>query len=160
MSKLKTPIEKGDIKILLDKVMDSWNSLSSTLVMQDFLMFNKEPIDVVMAPNDNLASGALDAIKLMNIKLPLLTGQDATVDGCRNIMHDMQAMTIYKSKKLSGEGAILAMKVATGEKINITTTLNNGKHDVPSILFDPVVIDKSNLRALLIPDHIKESDLN
>lgn len=160
MSKLKMPIEKGDIKILLDKVMDSWYPLSSTVVMQDFLTDNKEPIDVVIAPNDNLALGALDAIKLANVKIPLFTGQDATVDGCRNIMHDTQTMTIYKSKKLSAEGAILAMKIAKGEKITIGTHLYNGRHNVPSILFDPVVIDKNNLRRLLIPEHIKETDLD
>ena len=160
MNKLKTPIENGDIKILLDKEMDSWYALSSMLIMQDFLADNKEPVDVVIAPNDNLAGGALDAFKLSKLKIPLFTGQDATVDGCRNIMDDLQTMTIFKSKRLSSEGAMLAMKIAKGERINITTTLNNGKRDVPSILFDPVIIDKSNLRRLLIPDHIKEADLN
>jgi len=84
------------------------------------------------------------------------------VDACRNIMHDLQTMTVYKDfRKLSSEGAIMAMKIAKGEKIVTTLTTNNGKINVPSILFDPVVIDKSNLRSILIPaGHIKESDLN
>lgn len=161
MNKLKLGIEKGDIKILLSKEMDSWNALSSLMVMEDFQSTNKQAVDVVIAASDDLASGALDAIKVDKLNLPLVTGQNATRDACKNIMQGFQTMTVYKDlKKLSSEAAKLAMQVAKGEKINTTITMNNGKIDVPSILFDPVVIDKSNLRKILIPGHIKESDLN
>jgi D-xylose transport system substrate-binding protein len=71
-------------------------------------------------------------------------------------------MTVFKDfKKLSSDAADMAMKLAKGEKIITTSTTNNGKINVPSILYDPVVIDKNNLRSVLIPaGHIKESDLN
>ena len=52
------------------------------------------------------------------------------------------------------------MKIAKGEKIDHTSTMNNGKKEVPSILFDPVVVDKGNLKSTVIQDgHLKESDL-
>ena len=63
-----------------------------------------------------MASGVLDAIKIDKVNIPILTGQNATVEACKNIMQGFQTMTVYKDgKKLSTEGAILAMKIAKGE---------------------------------------------
>ena len=160
MNKLSPSIEKGDIKILVEKEMESWSALNSLMFMEDFLPTNKSTIDVIIAPGDDMASGVLDAMKIDKVSLPIITGQNATVDACRNIMQGLQTMTIYKdSKKISSEAAILAMKVAKGEKIKTTITRGNGKINVPSILFDPVVIDKNNLRKILVPHYVTEEDL-
>lgn len=160
-NKLKKHIESGNVKVLFEKECGSWYALSSLMIMDEFLPYNKEPIDVIIAGSDDLASGAIDAIKSSRKDIPLVTGQDATLDACKNILLGYQSMTIYKPiKKLSNEAAILAMKIASNEKVDFTTTLNNGKTDVPSILFDPIVIHKNNLQETLLADgHIKESDL-
>jgi len=130
------------------------------MFMEDFLPTNKSQIDAIIASGDDMASGVLDAMKIDKVSLPILTGQNATVDACRNIIQGLQTMTIYKdAKKISSEAAILAMKIAKGEKIKTTTTRSNGKIDVPSILFDPVVIDKNNLRKLLVPHYVTEDEL-
>jgi D-xylose transport system substrate-binding protein len=160
MNKLEPSIKKGDIKILVDKEMDSWSALNSLMFMEDFLPTNKSKIDAIIAPGDDMAAGVLDAMKIDKVSLPVLTGQNATVDACRNIMQGLQSMTIYKdSKKISAEAASLAMKIAKGEKVKTTAIRNNGKIDVPSILFDPVVIDKNNLRKLLVPHYVTEEEL-
>jgi len=159
MNKLGPLIEKGDIKILVDKEMDSWGALNSLMFMEDFLSTNKSSIDAIITPGDDMASGVLDAMKIDKVNIPILTGQNATIDACRNIMQGLQTMTIYKDRKIATESAILAMKIAKGEKIKTTTTTNNGKINVPSILFNPVVIDKSNLKKLLVPHYITEAEL-
>jgi D-xylose transport system substrate-binding protein len=161
MNKLTASIEKGDIKILANKEMESWNTLSSLMFMEDFLPTNKSSIDAIIAASDDLASGALDAMQVGKLPTPVLTGQNATLDACRNIMQGLLCITIYKDpKKLSTEGALLSMKIAKGEKITTTATTNNGKINVPSILFDPVLIDKSNLRKLLVPHYVTEAQLS
>jgi len=160
MNKLEPAIKKGDVKVLVDKEMDSWSALNSLMFMEEFLPANKSTIDAIIAPGDDMAAGVLDAMKIDKVSLPVITGQNATVDACRNIMQGLQSMTVYKdSKKISAEAAILAMQIAKGEKVKTTATRNNGKINVPSILFDPVVIDKNNLRKLLVPQHITEEDL-
>lgn len=161
MNKLTPSIERGDVKVLLNKEMDSWNSLSTLMFMEDFLPSNKAPIDAIITAGDDMAAGVLDALKIDKVNIPVLTGQNATPDACRNIMQGLQTMTVYKDiKKLSEEGALLAMKIAKGEKIETSAKTHNGKIEVPSILFDPVVIDKNNLRTLLVPHHITEEQLN
>ena len=160
MNKLGPAIKKGDIKVLVDKEMDSWSALNSLMFMEDFLPTNKNTIDAIIAPGDDMASGVLDAMKIDKVSLPVITGQNATVDACRNILQGLQSMTIYKdSKKISAEAASLAMRIAKGEKVKTTATRNNGKINVPSILFDPVVIDKNNLRKLLVPHYVTEEEL-
>lgn len=161
MDKLKKSIDNGNIKIILEKEMDSWYGLSSLMTMDEFITTNKKPIDAILTGSDDLATGAIDAAHAANLPKMIVTGQDATVEACKNIVLGNQSMTVYKSiEKLSSEAAILAMKIAKGEKIEITTTLNNGKKEVPSILFDPIVVDKSNLRSTVVAEgHIKESDL-
>jgi D-xylose transport system substrate-binding protein len=42
--------------------------------------------------------------------------------------------------------------LAKGEKIETHTTVNTGLKDVPSILLDPIVVDKSNLNQTIIKD--------
>lgn len=162
-NKLNKHIERGDVKVVFEKEADAWYALNAMLMMDEFLSSNPDtPIDVIIAAADDLATGAIDAIKSSTNKgAPIVVGQDATVDACKNIILGHQTMTIYKPiKKLSSEAAILAMKVAKNEKVEFTAKLNNGKVDVPSILFDPIVITKENLRKTLIADqHIKEADL-
>jgi D-xylose transport system substrate-binding protein len=160
MNKLTPSIEKGNINILTNAEMGSWNALSSLMYMEDFLPANKTPIDAIITAGDDIAQGVLDAMTIDKMSIPVLTGQNATVDACRNILQGLQTMTVYKDiRKLAAEGAILSMKIAKGEKVKTAATTNNGKIDVPSILFDPVVIDKSNLRKLLVPGHVTEDQL-
>ncbi len=161
-NKLGKHIERGDVNVVFEKESDAWYSLNAMLMMDEFLASHTdEPLDVVIAASDDLATGAIDAIKSSNRGIPVVVGQDATVDACKNIILGYQAMTIYKPiKNLSKEAAILAMKIARKEKVSFTTKLSNGKVDVPSILFDPIVITKENLRKTLVADdHIKEYDL-
>lgn len=159
MNKLKPQIDAGNVKVLLEKEMASWYALSSMTAMDEFIQTNKAPIDAVLTGADDLASGVIDVFKSSNLRTPIITGQDASVDACRNIILGNQSMTIYKSvKKLSSEAAALSVKLARGEKIEFTTTINNGKKDVPSILFEPIVVDKANLKTTVVKDgHINES---
>jgi D-xylose transport system substrate-binding protein len=45
-----------------------------------------------------------------------------------------------------------AVALARGEQVPTTATVNNGRIDVPSVLLEPIVVDKSNLDATVIKD--------
>lgn len=68
-------------------------------------------------------------------------------------------MTVYKPvSKLAVRSAEAAVSLAKKEKIETNGKINNGKIDVPSILLEPISVDKSNLDATVIKDgfHKKE----
>jgi len=61
---------------------------------------------------------------------------------------------------LAENAAIIASKIVKNEKIDTTTSTYNGRISVPTILFDPVVVDKSNLKQTVVADGvIKEEEL-
>ncbi len=53
-------------------------------------------------------------------------------------------MTVYKPiKKLADKAADIAVAMAKKQPLtDKTTTVNNGKKDVPSILLEPIEVDK------------------
>jgi D-xylose transport system substrate-binding protein len=62
-------------------------------------------------------------------------------------------MTIYKPiQPLAFAAVDSALKLARGEKLDAKDKINNGKIDVPSILFEPIVVDKTNIMSTVIKD--------
>jgi D-xylose transport system substrate-binding protein len=162
MNVLKPYVDKGDIKIVYDKSANAWGPLEALMIMDDLTTSYKDSIDVVLAANDGLAEGVIQSLSATNRnRRALVSGQDASPTACKNIMLGYQSMSVYKSiPKIANEAADLAMKVARNEKVTTTVMVNNGKKNVPSILFEPVVVDKNNLKETVVKDgHIKESDL-
>jgi D-xylose transport system substrate-binding protein len=160
---LKKSVESGDVKIIMEKNCDAWYALNAMMMMDEFISTNKEPIDAVLCGSDGLAIGVIDAFKAAQKKLPsVVTGQDASLESCRNIIAGSQSLTIYKSiKQISSEAAVLAMKIAMNESIKTNKSVYNGFHDVPSILFDPVSVEKSNLKEVMVNGgSFKEQDLS
>lgn len=92
-------------------------------------------------------------------KIPVV-GQDAELEGVRRIVEGTQSMTVYKSiKSLTQQTAEIAVKMAAGEEIYTSTTLNNGKKNVPTVLLRPVAVNKDNIQETVIQDdyHSKEN---
>lgn len=60
-------------------------------------------------------------------------------------------MTVFKDTRVLGKVAIdAAINLANGKDVEINTTVNNGKIDVPSILITPIAIDKNNIDSVLV----------
>jgi D-xylose transport system substrate-binding protein len=161
---LKPYVEKGDIKIVLEKHLSTWNAIDAYNEMQAFLEGNKVRIDAVLAANDELAGGSIMALEMVQDTLDMvITGQDASAGGCQNIINGTQSMTIYKSiRNLAKEAAQTAVRLAKGEKItNAVNMVSNGTKDIPAVLLKTVVVDRSNLKETVIADgFIKEDQLN
>lgn len=158
---LQPYIESGDINILLEKHLDTWNSIDAYNEIQAFMETNDVKIDAILAANDELAGGSIMALDMLLGEWDILiTGQDASVGGCQNIIDGKQSMTVYKPiKKLASTAAQAAVKLAKGEELdNINNTLNNGLKDVPSILLETIVVDKDNIRETVIADGFISED--
>jgi D-xylose transport system substrate-binding protein len=86
-----------------------------------------------------------------------VTGQDATDAGLQRILAGDQTMTVYKGIKAEAEAAAkAALLLAAGKKDEVkalaTSTVDNGAGQVPSILLDPVVVTRENIRDTVIAD--------
>jgi D-xylose transport system substrate-binding protein len=149
-------VKNGNIKILYD-VYAAWDAEEGCFETRRFLNLSNIVPDVIIASNDGLATGVVEALKEFGLegKVPV-TGLDGELTAFQRIAAGTQSVTIFKSfKKQAYRAAELAYELANGKKPeNITTEVFNGKVNVPTILLEPVAVDKHNLDEVIIKDGV------
>jgi D-xylose transport system substrate-binding protein len=112
----------------------------------------------VYAANDGTAGGAIAAMKGAGIdpKTKPITGQDAELEAIQRILAEEQFMTVYKAIKPEAEAAAeVAVALAQGEEVPaglVNGKTNNEAEDVPSILLEPVAVQKENINETIVKD--------
>jgi D-xylose transport system substrate-binding protein len=153
MKVLKPAIDRGDIKIIADQYARDWLASEAHRITEDALTKSGNDVQAIVASNDGTAGGAISALPPSLVGKVLVTGQDAQLDACQRIVEGRQTMTVYKAiKPLAYSAVDSAQKLARGEKLDAPDKINNGKIDVPSILQEPVSVDKSNMMQTVIKD--------
>lgn len=162
MNVLDPLIESGEVKLVHEKFLSEWIELDAYMSAQGYLEGNTD-VDVVITGGDILARGVLMALEEKDLDGKVfLTGQNGDLQAIHDILKGRQTMTIYKSLRTLGEtSAEIAVRVAKqDDTIEWTDEVNNGKFNVPSILFDPVIVDKNNIRETVIADgHLTEEEV-
>ncbi len=161
MNVLKPYIDRGDIKVVGDQWANDWLPVEALKIMENALTRNNNQVDAVVVSNDGTAGGAIQALAEQKLAgKVLVSGQDADLAGCQRIVAGTQSMTVYKPiLKLANLAAEVAVMMAKGQPLTEkTTTVNNGKKDVPSILIPPVQVDKANLDSTVIADGYQKKE--
>lgn len=150
------PYLKTDgIQVVYDTYIEGWTDDNARVEMKKYLDLSESVPDVILASNDGMATSIIELLKERYLAgKVLITGQDAELEACRNIVKGYQTMTVYKSvKQLAVKAAEVSIKLAKNEKITeISKTVNNGLKDVPSVLLDPIAVDKNNLKSTVIAE--------
>jgi D-xylose transport system substrate-binding protein len=158
---LKPFVDRGDIKIVGDQWATDWQPMEALKIMENALTRNQNKIDAVVVSNDGTAGGAIQALSEQKLAgKVLVSGQDADLAACQRIVAGTQTMTVYKPiAKLARKAAELAIQMAQKKAItDPTRPLANGKKDVPSILLDPISVDKDNLVSTVVADGYQKLD--
>src|SRR2546426_3358050 len=159
MSVLQPAIDCGDIKIVAKQFAREWLASEALRITKDALTKNNNDIQAIVASNDGTAGGAISALPPQLIGNVLVTGQDASLDAGQRVVEGKQTMTIYKPiQPLAFSAVDSAIKLARGEKLDAKDKVNNGKIDVPSILQEPIVVDKNNVVQTVIKDGYHKMD--
>jgi D-xylose transport system substrate-binding protein len=154
MNILKPAVDKGDIKIIFDQPTREWLPSEALNSTENALTQANNDVVAIVAANDGTAGGAIEALEGQKLAgKVLVSGQDADLAAMRRIVEGKQTMTVYKPiKPLASKAAEVAVALAKGEKVTSTSTVNNGKKEVPSILLDPIAVDKNNVVDTVIKD--------
>src|ERR1043166_7393542 len=153
MNVLKPAIDRGDIKVISDQFAKEWKAEEALRITEDALTRTNNNIQAIVASNDGTAGGAISALPPQLVGKVLVTGQDASLDAVQRVVEGKQTMTIYKPiQPLAFSAVDSAIKLANGEKLDAKDKINNGKIDVPAMLFEPMVLDKSNVMQTVIKD--------
>jgi D-xylose transport system substrate-binding protein len=151
---LQPAIERGDIKIIADQWAKEWQATEALKIAENALTQNNNDVQAVLVSNDGTAGGVVQALEAQKLAGKVwVSGQDADLAALQRIVQGTQSMTVYKPiDKLARRAAEAALALARGEKVQTTQVVNNGRKDVPSILLEPISVDKNNVMATVIKD--------
>ena len=154
MNILKPAVDRGDVKIVADQYAKEWQASAALNIVENALTQANNQVDAVVASNDGTARGAVQALEGQNLAgRVLVSGQDADLASLKLIVEGKQTMTIYKSIQPLASGAVdAAIKLARGQQVATTETLDNGFKKVPAILLEPVAVDRNNLLSTVVKD--------
>ena len=166
MSVLQPMIDAGEVVIPsgqmgMDKVGTlRWDPATAQARMDNLLsaQYGNRTLHGVLSPYDGLSIGILSSLKGVgygsgDMKMPIVTGQDAEVPSVKSIKGDEQYSTIFKDTRALAAVTVKmvnAVLEGTEPEINDTTTYDNGVKVVPSYLLEPVPVDKSNYEDVLV----------
>jgi len=148
---LQPAIDRGDIKIVGQQWTPEWDAAKGLRIVEDALTANHNDIQGIVASNDAIAGGAIQALAAQQLAGKVaVSGQDADLAGVRRVVDGTQAMTVYKPlKTIATTAAELAVKLAKGEAPAYTGKINNGNKDVDSVLLQPTLLRKDNVDAVI-----------
>lgn len=153
MSMIDPLVESGDINIVGETWIDAWRDELSYQFVSDIIA-KGITFDAIVAANDRIAEGAIKALSENRIAGDIyVTGQDAELGACQRIVEGTQHMTVYKSINMLAQGAArIAVKLAQGDEIKTTNTINDGTFDINYIAYMPVSVTEENLLETVIRD--------
>ncbi len=146
--------DRGDIQIVSDQWAKDWLASEALRITEDALTKSGNQVAAVVASNDATAGGAVSALEVQRLAgKVLVSGQDADLAALQRIVAGTQAMTVYKPVHLlARRAAEAAVALARGEKVETHAAVNNGTVDVPSVLLEPVVVDRNNIVETVVKD--------
>jgi D-xylose transport system substrate-binding protein len=165
-SVLKPLYTAGTLKLVRSQPIDDWDNQKGGQTFEQILTGAGGKVDGVVAANDGLAGAIITVLKKngLNGKVPV-TGQDATADGLAAILTGDQYMTVFKPIKQEAEGAAkLAAALAKGDKAAadaLATGVSKdpkGNRDVKSILLQPQLITKDNVKTVVTEGYVKATE--
>jgi putative multiple sugar transport system substrate-binding protein len=120
--------------------------------------YGNAKLDAVLSPYDGLSIGILSSVKGVGYctaqqPCPIVTGQDAEIPSVKSILHGEQYSTIFKDTRRLAKVTVAmidAMMQGKAPQVNDTKTYNNGVKVVPSYLLNPVLVDSTNWKPILI----------
>jgi D-xylose transport system substrate-binding protein len=154
MKVLQPYVDRGDVKVIADAYTKDWLPSEAYLVMLKAIDSAHGNIAAVLASNDGLASGAIQALLEHNLagKVPV-SGQDADLAAIICIAQGTQTMTVYKPvTNEAARAAEEAVRLAKGEATHADGATRNGKVNVPTIMLRPVVVTKDNIKTTVVRD--------
>ncbi|ALI55176.1 multiple monosaccharide ABC transporter substrate-binding protein [Celeribacter marinus] len=137
-----------------------WDGAVAQARMDNLLSahYTDKEVHGVLSPYDGLSIGILSSLKGVgygsgDMKMPIVSGQDAEVPSVKSILAGEQYSTIFKDTRELAKvtvGMVDAVLGGSEPEINDTTTYDNGVKVIPAYLLEPLPVDASNWEERLI----------
>ena len=162
MKVLQPQVDAKKINIVGAQWVPEWNPTTALSITENALTSNNNRIDGIVASNDALAGGAIQALAAQGLAgKTAVSGQDADLAAAQRIEQGTQTMTVYKPLKLiASTAAEMAVNMAKNKPTNFTSKMNNGKKEVDTILLTPIALTKSNIDTLVKDGYFTQAQID
>jgi D-xylose transport system substrate-binding protein len=152
------------IKVVFEKNTENWDTTNARNNMEQALNQNNNKIDAVLSENDSMATGVVQALDAVGLKVPV-TGQDGDTAALNRVALGTQAVSVWKNAFALGQTAgDIAMQLCSGTALNAAKAPSDlpaaaapantaaqpfttpGGKTVQSIILTPTAITKDNLK--------------
>lgn len=162
MKVLEPAIKNGSVKVVADQWAKDWLPSEALRHSENALTQSNNNVAAIVTSNDSTAGGAVQALEEQGLAgKVLVSGQDADLAAVQRVAAGSQSMTVYKPiLPLARKAAEAAVALARRQKLDTNGKVNNGFKDVPAILLEPIVVDRSNVDSTVIKDgFLKREDV-
>ncbi|NCB02496.1 MAG: sugar ABC transporter substrate-binding protein [Spirochaetia bacterium] len=173
MSRLKPYLDKGSLRVPSGQVdfnviaTLAWDSSKAQARMDNLLgaYYTDKKVDAVLAAADCVALGAISALASMGYgtparPFPIVTGQDCELTAIKSIINGQQSMTMFLDAEVLADKTFeVISSFEKGMKPKQDTTFYNDMIDVPTAMYDPVLVTKDNYNIVVERGLYTEEDL-
>ena len=152
------------IKVVFEKNTDNWDTTNAKNNMEAALAANGNKMDAVLSENDSMATGVVQALSAVGLKIPV-SGQDGDTAALNRVALGTQAVSVWKNAFALGQtaGSVAAQlcaktaptaikapsdlpAAAAPASLNATPFTTPGGKTVQSIILTPTAITKDNVK--------------
>jgi D-xylose transport system substrate-binding protein len=152
------------IKVVFEKNTDNWDTTNAKNNMEAALNANSNKIDAVLSENDSMATGVVQALSAVGLKIPV-SGQDGDTAALNRVALGTQTVSVWKNAFALGETAgsvavqLCAKTAAAAIKapsdlpaaaapasLTATPFTTPGGKTVQSIILTPTAVTKDNVK--------------
>ena len=148
----------GALNNVFETFTPNWDGNFAQSEAETTLANQSNNIQIAYVANDVMAGGVINALKAVNLAgKVLVTGQDATAAGINAILLGYQSMTVYKpiAQEARSTGDLVRAIFEGTDTTNLTHGATTASYDgglIPSILDQPVMVDRTNIKSTVIAD--------
>jgi D-xylose transport system substrate-binding protein len=165
------------IKVVFEQNTPNWDTAGARTNMDAALAANSNDIDAVLSENDGMATGAIQALEAVGLKIPI-GGQDGDKAALNRVALGTQTVSVWKNAndlgKVAGSVAIQLCNGTKGDAVTVPDGLSAaakptesksvkfttpGNNSVDSITLNPTPITKANLAEVVDAGWITKADL-
>ncbi|WP_083631191.1 substrate-binding domain-containing protein [Labilibacter marinus] len=151
---LKPKVDSKDVNLVYSTFIEKWNPTIAAFEMEKVLSLHGHDIDAVVAAYDGMSSAVIEVLKKHGIEdNVVVTGQDAELEACKNVINGDQLMTVFHPlKTIAEKGAEIAIEMTKGSKLKdfVNSSEYNGTIDVPTNRVNSIAVTKDNIDEVLI----------
>lgn len=155
-------IKNGKINILFESYTEQWAIENARFLASKAIQLSGTRVDAIIATFNSITYGAEAAVKNYNLQDSILVvGHDPDIPICKQILEGKDILAVHKTvKNIAYKTADVVFQLVNNQATAPNSYINNGRMDVPSIVLDPVIIDKNNIEQLIFDEgFIKKEDV-